>query len=136
MQHVKIALMAVFLPLILAENANADWRLRLIAGGGLREGIRACGGDVARYCSRTVPGQGRMIQCLADSYDDLRPECQQYVDRTFDVRRTLFACTADAERLCPGMRPGGGRIAICLFEQEEDLSDECKNGVADIMGER
>lgn len=135
MQYFKFALLAMLLPILATGNANAQGRIWPAAGGLLREGIRACGGDIARYCSRTVPGQGRMMQCLTESYDDLSASCQAFVDRSFDVRNTLLVCTADAERLCPGVRPGGGRIAACLSEREDEVSEPCREAVADLIGE-
>ena len=135
MQCLKIALLALLMPVLGVGSAHAEGRFWPAAGGLLREGIRACGGDIARYCGRTVPGQGRMMQCLADSYDELSASCQRFVDRSFDVRNALLACTADAERLCPGVPPGGGRIAACLSEQDDEVSDACRAAVADVMGE-
>lgn len=135
MQYLKFALLAMLLPIMGAGTANAEVRFWPAAGGLVREGIRACGRDIARYCSRTVPGQGRIMQCLTESYDDLSTSCQAFVDRSFDVRNALLACTADAERLCSGILPGGGRIAACLSEQEDEVSEPCREAVADLIGE-
>lgn len=126
-------LMTVTLPLLSAETAQAQGRLWQASGELLRQGIRACGGDIARFCGRTVPGQGRIMQCLADSYDDVSEPCQDFMDRVFSIRNAQLACAADAERLCPGVVPGGGRIAACLIEQEDKVSEQCSEAFSSVI---
>jgi hypothetical protein len=130
-------LLAVLTPLIAGSAAYADSRPRPWLSGidFVKLGLRACGGDIATFCGRTIPGQGRIVQCLADQYDDLSEPCQRYIDKSFDVRNVLFACTADAERYCPGVLPGGGRVAACLFEQRDVISEACDKAVSRVMEE-
>lgn len=133
MFRIKFVLLALLLPLMSAGAAHADAQVWPTSAELVRLGIRACGGDIARYCGRVFPGQGRIIQCLAEAYDDVSPPCQEFVDNVFDVRNTILACVGDAERLCPGVLPGDGRIAACLREQAEDVSKQCKDAVAGTM---
>ena len=95
--RLTVLLLTVSTPLLAGNSAYADSHPRLRGIEFVRLGLRACGGDMATYCGRTVPGQGRMLQCLTDQYDELSPRCQRFIDRTLDVRNTMLACTADAE---------------------------------------
>lgn len=101
----------------------------------MRQGLAACGSDIARYCGRTVPGQGRIAQCLSDEYESLTPACQDFVDRSFDLRNVIFACAADAKRYCPDVTPGGGRVAACLFAQRDLVSQACADAVSSVLEE-
>lgn len=126
-------LLTMALPLMSAGTAQAQGRLLQASGELIREGIRSCGGDIARFCGRIVPGQGRIMQCLADSYDNVSAPCQGFMDRLFSIRNAQLACAPDAERLCPGIVPGGGRIAACLIEQEDDMSEQCRKAFSSMM---
>lgn len=129
-------LLALLTPLMGTAAAHAEGRVWPTSGELLRQGIRACGGDIAQFCGRTVPGQGRIMQCLTDAYNDLSGACQSFVDRTFDLRNVGLSCAADAERLCPGVLPGGGRIAACLYGQQDRLSDACFDAVGSVLEDR
>ncbi len=127
---------AVLLPLMGPGSAHAQDRPWIWGVQFVKEGLRACGGDIAELCGRTVPGQGRIAQCLTDHYDELAPACQRFVDRSFDIRNAMFACAADADRHCAGLAPGGGRIAVCLLEQQDVITDACRDALTSVMGER
>jgi hypothetical protein len=127
-------LLIMALPLMSAGTAQSQGRFWLVSGELIRKGIRSCGGDIARFCGRTVPGQGRIMQCLADSYDNVSAPCQGFMDRLFSIRDLQLACAADAERLCPDVVPGGGRIAGCLIAKEDNVSKQCRKALSSMMG--
>lgn len=35
----------------------------------------ACQRDYIRYCLGTTPGEGRVVQCMIDSFEKLSPKC-------------------------------------------------------------
>jgi hypothetical protein len=86
----------------------------------------ACTHDVYEHCRRVPAGGGRVLSCLARSWDQLSSTCQQAVATVAErVERFTAACSADAERLCGGVEPGGGRVFACLKAQERAVSSRC-----------
>jgi hypothetical protein len=43
--------------------------------GDMHEAMRACGGDVAKFCKGAQPGGGRIMECLKAHQSELTPDC-------------------------------------------------------------
>ncbi len=68
--------------------------------------IEACAPDVAALCSGTEPGEGRLVQCLADQREVLSDACGQVMDT---VGRIVFAPKNTASL---GVAPQGAEFQI------------------------
>ena len=95
-----------------------------------------CKADVEKFCAGLQPGQGRIVQCLAQHEADLSPECRQKRDSFREqMEEVRAACEGDVKKFCAGVQPGGGRIARCLQQHTNELSDACR-GQGEKMRER
>jgi hypothetical protein len=112
----------ILFPPSLAQAQGIQWRPGLAFG---RAALQVCGSDIARQCSGTVPGGGRIAQCLMDARDKLSPDCRRFVREAMSAQTTLFACAADAHQHCGSTQPGGGRVVSCLNEKRAAISRDC-----------
>jgi hypothetical protein len=95
-----------------------------------------CKADAEKFCAGVQPGQGRIVQCLAQHEADLSPECKQKRDSFREqMEEVREACEGDVKKFCSGVQPGGGRIARCLQQHRNELSDACR-GEGEKMRER
>ena len=86
-----------------------------------------CRADVAKFCSHTEPGQGRIARCLSESQWQLSPACQQHAEAVSNrMSETLQACKDEALQYCSSAEVNGGQIAQCLKREQNQLSSECK----------
>jgi len=95
----------------------------------------ACQGDVAQFCRKVQPGQGRVHACLLRNKEDLSQACaavefqnQEAVAGEIVMSlQATHACKPVMEKMCPGVEPGGGRMWACLFKQRSnpDMPREC-----------
>jgi hypothetical protein len=93
----------------------------------VREVHQDCRPDAVRLCQGTVPGGGRIKQCLRAHEAELSPVCQQAVAKVQQLKQSIHpGCRADVGRLCQGVAPGGGRIIACLQSHPAELSPSCK----------
>jgi Cysteine rich repeat len=93
-----------------------------------------CEADVQKFCAGVQPGQGRVLQCLAQHEADLSAACKQKRDSFREQMEEIrAACEGDAKKFCSGIRPGSGRIAACLKSHQNELSDVCKNEGAKLQ---
>lgn len=53
----------------------------------LRQAADLCAGDIARFCARAIPGQGRIAMCLAAHQPQLTPACAGSLDALRYSRR-------------------------------------------------
>jgi len=51
----------------------------------LRAGIAACMSDQSRLCADVVPGQGRIVRCLARQPDQLSTACAEAMQKASDA---------------------------------------------------
>ena len=87
-----------------------------------------CKADVEKFCAGLQPGQGRILQCLAQHEADLSAGCKQKRDSFREQMEEIrAACEADVRKFCSDVRPGDGRIVRCLQQHANELSDPCKN---------
>jgi|AntAceMinimDraft_5_1070358.scaffolds.fasta_scaffold104743_2 Golgi apparatus protein 1 len=85
----------------------------------------ACSTDVATHCAATVPGQGRVHECLRDNAPRLSPACRlaevaAEAEEMEDIRlkpQLLEACDVTAAAVCGGIKPGNGRLLECLLNK-------------------
>lgn len=92
------------------------------AGGksqGEKPKMDKCLKDAVRFCSLSLlhDNFAGFIECLTQSIDKLRPDCQ-------DWGRYHLGCVADVKKFCSGQDPP--RTTECLFSKYSDLTDECK----------
>jgi len=86
-----------------------------------------CRADVAKFCSHTEPGRGRVAACLKESQWQLSAGCQQHSDVVAKrMSETLQACRDEALQYCTTGEVSSGRIGQCLKRENRRLSQECK----------
>jgi len=91
-----------------------------------------CAGDVYRFCPRTQPGQGRILECLRLHVGrrELATNCEDAVVTALEkLNEFAEACGDDARALCEGVQVGGGRLYLCLSAQSDRLSSRCKRAM-------
>jgi len=63
----------------------------------------ACQRDYIRHCLGTTPGEGRVIQCMIDSFDKLSPKCAASL--------TKAACDPQVAAMAPiAIECHGGKV--------------------------
>lgn len=89
-------------------------------------GDASCRAEVARFCAQVSPGQGRVAQCLKESYWQLSEGCQAHA-KTVDagLKDTLQACQDEMLLYCSRADIAGGRSAQCLAKERARLSPDC-----------
>jgi len=89
-----------------------------------REG--PCSNDLKNYCARVQPGEGRVADCLAQHFREIRPSCRGAVTAAFNRFDAMAeACKGDAEKLCKGVPHREGRVLSCLKNRQSDLGPSC-----------
>ena len=89
-----------------------------------REG--PCSNDLKTYCARVQPGEGRVADCLAQHFREIRPSCRGAVTAAFNKFDAMAeACKGDAEKLCKGVPHREGRVLSCLKNRQSDLGPSC-----------
>ena len=86
-----------------------------------------CQADVAKFCSHTEQGKGRIAQCLKEVQWQLSTACQQYSELVNSrTKETLQACQDEILQYCSVTEVTNGRITNCLKKGSPNLSAECK----------
>ena len=91
--------------------------------------MKGCETELKTYCSKVIPGEGRVIACLYGSHEKLSGECNQALTNAqaqlekFDqgVGYASIECEDDIKKHCNTVIPGEGRILTCLFEEKRDV---------------
>jgi OOP family OmpA-OmpF porin len=89
----------------------------------------SCRTELTEFCNATVPGEGRVIQCLYEHYTKLNPACESDLDATqlyvtstvFKYRQVAEYCALDIATTCKDILPGTGGLMSCLIAREEQL---------------
>jgi hypothetical protein len=85
-----------------------------------------CSNDLKTYCARVQPGEGRIADCLAQHFREIRPSCRGAITAAFNKFDALAeACKGDAEKLCKGVPHREGRVLSCLKSRQSDLGPSC-----------
>ena len=123
---------AMAVVLTCATGANADDKA-------LTQALEACRAEVAEYCSKTTPGNGRVIACLYAHEDQLSLKCDYVLfDASAELQNIMGdmhevgkACKPDIELLCTGVEKGEGRLLHCLKQKQKALSVPCADAIED-----
>jgi hypothetical protein len=102
--------------------------------------FEACDSDIAAFCSKVTPGNGRIMSCLYAHEDKITETCDAAVGEIADIIDTLFAglrytmqqCKADIAAHCTDVAYGEGRIISCLHEKKSSISDGCRETVENV----
>lgn len=110
-----------------AVSAGAQDDPNTMAG---KAGWGSCGNDVQKFCADVKPGEGRIMECLAQHESDLSQKCATHranLRAKWETKRKELrqACQSDIDKFCEGVEPGPG-IGQCLHQHMNDLSDTCQ----------
>jgi Cysteine rich repeat len=106
-----------------AAQAHAQGNLEKLDKA-YREG--PCSNDLKSFCARVQPGEGRVADCLAQHFREIRPSCRGAITAAFNkFDKMAEVCKGDAEKLCKGVPYREGRVLSCLKGRESNLSAAC-----------
>ena len=113
-----------------ASSAQADDKA-------LTQALEACRAEVGAYCSKTTPGNGRIIACLYAHEDQLSLKCDYVLfdaaaelqNIMGDMHEVAKACKPDIELLCSGVVKGEGRLLQCLKSKQKALAAPCADAI-------
>ena len=92
-----------------------------------------CAEDLKRYCARVTPGEGRVADCLAEHFREIRPSCRGAITAARNKFDGLVdACRGDAEKLCKGIPYREGRVLTCLKNRQSDLGPACATAFKNV----
>ena len=100
-----------------------------------------CGEDIAKYCSRVLPGDGRVQSCLYAHQDMITDSCFEVTEQSSVMLERLFdefngfynACAADLNTHCSDIDAGSGAQIACLAENVDDISLACQERVPSLV---
>ena len=92
-----------------------------------------CAEDLKSYCARVTPGEGRVADCLAEHFREIRPSCRGAITAARNKFDGLVeACRGDAEKLCQGIPYREGRVLTCLKNRQSNLGPACANAFKNV----
>ncbi|MEM8633719.1 MAG: cysteine rich repeat-containing protein [Pseudomonadota bacterium] len=102
---------------------------------------RACGQDMATYCSSVLPGDGRLGSCLYGHQDLLSEACYEanaeigeLLESVFDLFYGFYAaCTIDLQTHCAKEEIAGARHVRCLMEKRQLASEACQSALPTVI---
>ena len=111
-------------------------RLRLLALLALAVAAPAradspCMADAVKHCPDVPFGDGRVVTCLQNHWNQLSSGCIQDLQKIdAKAREITLRCSADIWAYCANVVPGGGRVKACLWSRWDVLSTACKEEAA------
>jgi hypothetical protein len=94
------------------------------------EESRPCSREIAKFCKKTKPGGGEIINCLKGHEKELSATCRKKIKETGKrLEECQQACCDDVKKFCEVIRPGRGRIAKCLERHLDELSAPCRDKI-------
>lgn len=99
-----------------------------------------CEKELAEYCGKVTPGEGRVLACLYAHGDKLSGRCEYALyDAAAQLERAVAAlsyveneCRQDLEKHCAGVAAGEGRLLKCIHEHDAAVSARCKQAIEDV----
>jgi len=107
----------------------------------IRSVATGCEKELASYCSKVTPGEGRVLACLFAHNDKISGKCEYALyDAAVQLERAIASltyvaneCEDDLEKYCGSVRAGQGRIAECLLDKNKDkISERCNQAINDV----
>lgn len=94
---------------------------------------RSCSDDIASFCAKVTPGEGRLLLCMQAHEDQLSRRCQFSLYRASRglenavnrVAQTAEACWADIEARCGDAE----KVGPCLMQNRATLSNACQTTI-------
>lgn len=99
-----------------------------------------CEKDLATYCPKVTPGEGRLALCIMAHDDKISDACFGAIFDVADgvslalsnVSRAADACEDELDKYCADVEEGGGRLAQCLIDKKSELSANCRAEIAGL----
>jgi predicted transcriptional regulator len=86
--HRNYAALVALIPLLLAASRDAGAQTVDIQAAmrqpAVRAAMRACAADRDRLCASVIPGNGRIVRCLAAQPAQLSPTCKSAMEQARD----------------------------------------------------
>ncbi|PTM38949.1 hypothetical protein C8D03_0424 [Bosea sp. 124] len=134
LKRMKILRSGVILPLFFLFFAASGASAQTIGYADAYDKIaRACGSDVAKFCSNVALANNGVRSCLAKNQAKVSTTCKSTMSETLallDKRAAaqsaaLKVCDPDARRLCQGIVAHDGHRLQCLIKAERFTSSAC-----------
>ena len=103
--------------------------------------LEGCSSELAQYCAKVTPGEGRLLACLYAHGDKLSGQCDYALyDAAVRLEQAVGAityvaseCRSELDTLCADVKVGEGRVAQCLMDHASQLSSRCDQALT-IVG--
>ncbi len=104
------------------------------AAAGPQAEANPCADDIAKSCKFVVPGGGRVLMCLMDHVERLKPElpeaCQKWlIGKIGAANDAIDLCTDDIMRFCKKVPPGDGKVLACLKKNGQSIDRKCLDAI-------
>jgi|GEM_PF-5916487 len=115
---VTITASALFLPKLLIAQKAED----------------ACVEDAKKLCADIDAGQGKLLLCLIQNWEDLSEACKKTI-QAFEAQtkgkpiNPFEACRQELKQFCDADKPSLNALAVCLFRHKDKLTPGCKEVV-------
>jgi hypothetical protein len=99
-----------------------------------QKGNGACGEDAKALCADIKVGQGKLLLCLIQKWEDLSDACKNLL-RGFENQakpkpvNPFEACRQELKQFCDADKPSLNALAVCLFQHKDELNKDCKEVV-------
>lgn len=96
--------------------------------------LNDCNDELVEYCSKVIPGRGRVVACLYAHSDKLTNQCSltievgvQHLNLVLSaVSYVVDQCGNDLDNFCGDVEIGSGRMHQCMSENKDNLEPMCK----------
>lgn len=88
--------------------------------------------DVAKFCSKVKPGEGRLARCLDEHMAELSPACKKNrIEMKEAIKEVQKACKDEIPKYCAGPKSEESQVNACLWTNRNHLSPECRKKVSE-----
>lgn len=101
-----------------------------------------CRQDFEKFCSKVVPGDGRVRDCMFAQKDNLSKECNEYslkrnIEHDQKFMPTMNVCHPEDEKFCGNVERFAARRINCLkknyLKNPESFSPKCRESFSQVI---
>jgi hypothetical protein len=90
-----------------------------------------CAEDAKSLCADIKIGEGKMLMCLIQKWEDLSEACKKAI-QIFEAqtkpkpKNPFEVCRQELKQFCDTEKPSLNALAVCLFQHKDEVSKDCK----------